>query len=68
MDLSHPLGITLRQVIVDRNDLDAFSRQRVQISRTGGYQRFSFTGFHFSDTALMENNSADQLNRIMLHI
>ena len=29
MDLSHPLGVTLCQIVVDRYDLDALSGQRV---------------------------------------
>ena len=68
MHLSHPLRVTLCQIVVDRHNMDAFSFQRVQIGRTGGYQRFSFTGFHLRDTALMKNNTADQLYPVVLHI
>ena len=67
MHLSHPLGITLSQIIIDRYDMHALACQRVQISRKGGNQSLSFTSLHLSDTPLVEDNAADQLHAVMLH-
>ena len=68
MDLSHPLRVTLGQIVVDRNDVHAFAGQGVQIRRRRGNQRLSFTGLHLGDTSLMQHDAADQLYGIMLHI
>ena len=67
MDLSHPFCVTVSQIIVYRNNMDALAFQRVQICGKRRYQRLSFTGLHLGDTALMQNNSSDQLYPVMLH-
>ena len=59
MHLSHPLRVTLRQIVVDRNHVDTFTLQRVQISRQKTGLRLTFTGSHLRDTSLMQNNAAD---------
>ena len=65
--LSHPLGVTAGKIIVYRNDMDPLSRNRIEIGRKGCDEGFSFAGFHFADSSLMKNYSADYLYRIMLH-
>ncbi len=62
MYLPHPLGITLRQVIIDRYNMYAFAGQGIQISRQRRDQRLAFTGTHLRDTPLMENDTADDLD------
>ena len=68
MYLAHHLSITLCQIVIDSYYMNSFSFQSVQISRRGTYKRFTFTGFHLSDTSLVQNNSTHQLNAEMLHI
>ena len=68
MNLSHPLGISLCQIVVNRNDKYAVALQRIQISRGCGNKRLSFTCLHLGNTSLVQNNSANELYRIMLHI
>ena len=68
MDASHPLGISLGEVVVDSDDVDTLPLQRIQIGRTGGYERLTFTGSHLGDTALVKNDTTDQLYREMLHL
>ena len=46
--------------------MDALSLQSVQINRQRFHQCLAFTGFHFSDSALVEHNTAYNLYRIML--
>ena len=62
VDLAHPLGVALGQIIVDRDDVDAATCERIEIDRQGRDQRFAFAGLHFGDLALVENHAADQLN------
>ena len=68
MDASHPLGISLGEVVVDSDDVDTLPLQRIQIGRTGGYERLTFTGSHLGDTTLMKNDTTDQLYREVLHL
>ncbi len=68
IDAPHPVGIALGQVVVDRDDVDAFSGQRVEIHRQRRHQRLAFTGFHFGDFAAMEHDAADQLHVEMPHV
>ncbi len=67
MDLSHPLCVTLRQVVVDRHDMDALACQRVQIGGERRYQRLPLPGLHLSDAPLMQDNAADKLYMEMPH-
>ena len=68
MNLSHPLSITVSQIIIDRHNVDALAFQRIQISRKSRHQRLSFTGFHLRNPSLMQNDTADQLYPVMLHV
>ena len=66
VDLSHPLSVTVCQVIVDRDDVDALALQSVQIRRQQSDLRLAFTGLHLGDTPLMQDYTADQLHVEML--
>ena len=68
MYLSHPLRITLRQIIVDSDDMHPFSFQRIQICRQQTGLRLTFTGLHLGNTPLMQNNSANQLYAVVFRI
>ena len=67
MNLAHPLGVTVCQIVVDRHDVDALAFQCVQVSRKSGHQGLTFTGLHLGDTSLMQDNTTDQLYPVMLH-
>ena len=68
MHLSHPLCITLCQIIVDSYDMNALSLKRIQICRKGRNQCLTFTSTHLRDTSLMQQDTTDQLHTIMLHM
>ena len=68
MNPSHPLGVTLCQVVVYSDNMHALACQSIQIGRRGGNQRFSFTGSHLRDTALVKDDAADELHPVMFHI
>ena len=62
-----PLGVTLGQVVVDGDDVNAVSGEGVEVSGENFHQRFTFTGFHLGDTALMEDDAADELHPVGTH-
>ncbi len=67
IDFSHPVAVTLGEIVVDRYDMHAFAGQGIQIGRQRGNQRFSFSGAHLGDTPLVQYNTAHQLDRIRFH-
>ena len=67
MYLSHPLRITLCQIVVDRDDMHALSFQGIQICRQGRNQSLSFTCLHLSNTSLVQDDTTDQLHTEMFH-
>ena len=62
VDAAHPLGVAPRQVVVDRDDVDAAAGQRVEHRRQRRDQGLALAGFHLGDSALMEHHAADQLD------
>ena len=68
MDASHPLRVTLGQIVIYCYNVDALACQGIEICRRSGDQGLSFTGFHLGNTPLMQNNASDKLHRIMLHV
>ena len=67
IDLAHPFGVTLGQIVVDRDDVHALTAQCIQVGGQGGHQRLAFAGLHFGNAALMQDNAADQLNPVGAH-
>ena len=61
IDLAHPDRVTPGQIIVHRYQMTALALQGVQVNRKGGGKGFSFTGFHFGDHSLMQNDPSHQL-------
>ena len=68
MHLPHPLCITLRQIVVDRDNMHALPFQRIQIGRQKTGLCLSFAGSHLRDPSLMQDNTADQLHSVMLRV
>ena len=67
VDLAHPLRVTLGQIVVDGDDVDALALEGVQIGRQNCNQGFAFAGLHLRDTALVQDDAADQLDPIGPH-
>ena len=68
VDLAHPLGIALGQVVVDRDHVHAVASQGVQVAGQGGHQRLALAGLHFRDFALVQHHAADQLYVEVTHL
>jgi len=67
VDLAHPLGVTLGQVVVDGDDVDALAGEGVQIGGQGSHQGLALAGLHLGDAALVEDDAADELDPVGLH-
>ena len=64
VDLAHPLAVALGEVIVDRDDVHALARERVEVRREHGDKRLALAGLHFGDAPLMEHDAADELHAV----
>ncbi len=67
VELAHPLGVALGQVVVDGDDVDAAASETIQVDGQRGHQRLTFTGLHFGDLAAVEDGATDELNIIVTH-
>ena len=67
VDLTHPFRVTFGQVIVDSDYMYTSAFQSIEVGGHGCHKSFTFTGTHLRDTALMQDNAADQLNTERLH-
>ena len=65
--LSHPLGVSPGQIVVDGHHMDTLSFKGVEIGGKGRYQSLSFTGLHLGDPALVEHDTAYDLYAEMSH-
>ncbi len=68
VDLAHPLGVALGQVVVDGDDVDAAAGERIQIAGESGDEGLAFAGLHFGDLALVQNHAADELHVEVAHL
>ena len=62
VDLSHPFGVALGEIVVDGDDMDAAAGERVEIDRQCRDQRLAFAGLHLGDAAFMQHHAADELD------
>ena len=67
VDLAHPLGVTLCEVVVYRNYVNALTCKRIEVYGKSSNECLTFTCLHLGDTALMQDDTADQLYAEMLH-
>ena len=62
VDLAHPFGVALGEIVVDGDDMDAAAGERVEIDRKRGDQRLAFAGLHLGDLAFVQHHAADELH------
>ncbi len=67
VQLAHPVSIALRQVIIDGDDMHALPRQGIQVDSERRHERLAFTGAHFSDLAVVQHHTANQLDVEVAH-
>ena len=59
---ARPLGVALCEVVVDRHEVHAGPRQRVEEERLRGDERLALAGLHLGDVALVEDDAAHHLH------
>ena len=47
--------------------MDTLARQGIEIGGQGGHQRFTFTGLHFGNLAVIQDHATDELHIEMPH-
>ena len=62
VDGAHPLGVALRQVVVDGDDVNALPLHRVQVDGEGRDQRLALAGLHLGDHAPVQDDAAQDLD------
>ena len=62
VNLAHPLAVASCKVIVDGNDVNTVARKSVEVCGKGCNKSFTFTCSHFGNSALMKNDTADNLH------
>ncbi len=67
VDLSHPFGVALGEVVVDGDDVDAVAGESVEIAGEGGDEGLAFSGLHFGDFAGVEGHASDHLDVEVAH-
>jgi hypothetical protein len=65
VDLAHPVGVALGQVVVDRDQVHALAGERVQINRRGRHQGLALASAHLGDAALVQDHPAHQLHIVV---
>ncbi len=48
---THPLAVTLCEVIVDRHNVNTFAGQSIEVGRQRGHEGLTFTSAHLGDVA-----------------
>ena len=62
VDEAHPVGVALREVVVDRHHVHAATGQGVEVDRQRRHQGLALAGLHLGDVALVEEDAAHQLD------
>ena len=62
VDLAHPFGVALGEVVVDGDHVHAAAGERVEIDRERRDQRLALAGLHLGDAALVQDHAADELH------
>ena len=62
VDLPHPFGVALGQIVVDGDDVDPLAGQCVEIDRERRHQGLALAGLHLGDIAFVQHDAADQLH------
>ena len=62
VDLAHPLGVALGQVVVDGDEVSAVAGEPVEVHRHGRDQRLALAGLHLGDVAVVEHDAAHDLH------
>ena len=67
IERSHPLRVTLGQIVVHRYYVNTITRQCIQEYRQRSHEGLTFTRCHLGNLTLMQNNTTKQLYVVVYH-
>ena len=68
IDRAHPLGVTLCQIVVDGDDVNAIACKSIQEDGECGGKCLTFTREHLGNLALMKHRATEELNVEVYHV
>ena len=68
IERSHPLGVTLGEVVVDGHHMHTVAREGVEEDGQCGDKGLTFTCRHLGDLALVQHHASEELNVVVDHI
>ena len=68
IERSHPLRVTLGEVVVDRHHVHAVACEGVEEHGERSHEGLTLTGSHLSDLALVEGDATEELHVVVHHV
>ena len=68
VNLTHPIRVTARQIIVHRHQMRTLALQRIQIHRTSRHERLPLARLHLRYHPTMKHDPTDELHIVMAHV
>ena len=68
VERAHPLGVTSREVVVDRHHVDPATCEGIEEDWECGHQRLSLPCLHLGRLATVKGHTANQLHVVVHHI
>jgi len=65
VNLPHPHRVAAREIVVDRHEVHALARQRVEIDGQRGDERLAFAGAHLGHPSGVQGGAAHQLHVVV---
>ena len=66
MDSTHPLRVTLSQIVINRNDMNALACQRIEVCGQHTGQGLTFTSTHLGNVTEVQCRTAHNLDAEVL--
>jgi hypothetical protein len=68
VDLPHPVGVALREVVVDRDDMHADAGECIEVCGQGRDERFAFARSHLRNLSVVQRYAAEELDVEVAHV
>ena len=68
IERTHPLGVTLGQIVVHRDDVYTIACEGIEEHGEGSHKGLTFTSSHLGNLSLMEHETTKQLHVVMDHL
>ena len=62
VDMAHPLGVALGEIVVDGDDMDALTGECVEIAGKRGDEGLALARLHLGNHTVMQSHSTDELH------